>query len=163
MRRKLLAAVFAAVVLSCVGFGFTSKPASPNVWRYGLGGSYAFHFTGAIVLPDPLSNIGIPNGPCSSVGIIKFDRRGGVSGTAYNNFNGMTVTGIWEGMYTVDNGIVTLEISSLFQGSLPVSYELVGVLADDGNRMEATFTRVGIPQLPEGFIGMVSPGTMIRQ
>ena len=143
--------------------GFTAKQTSANsAWRCDLGDSYAFHFTGTIVFPADHPTNWI-NGPRGMVGVMEFDQKGGVSGTACRNFSGTTGTGTWEGIYSVDsNGIVTMEIAASM-GSIPITYELVGVLADNGKRIEVTLTRFDGIGLPEGNIGMVSTGTMTRQ
>jgi hypothetical protein len=168
MKYRILIMSVAVVALLYGGFGFGVKTTSANALGHdGLWGSYALHFTGTILLPEghPLKTI---NGPCSMVGIMNLDRSGTVSGTSYTNFSGVAKVGTWGGVYSVDDGIVTLEVTAMYEGSLPITFQMVGVLADNEKRMEITFTGITIesdqiPPLPDGVVGMVSTGTMIRQ
>jgi hypothetical protein len=146
----------------------TRRPCSSGLLAYSNAdfyGTYAFQLTGSYVFPasNPLSSL---NGPFAVNGTIWADGRGHLKKSFIANYNGqvMRVENA-ESAYEVNPDGTYTETFVVPFGKSTATITYDGVLIDFGKEarlMVSGFSLQGL-SLPQGYIGMVIEGSMVRR
>ena len=130
-----------------------------------LQGSWAFQFTGTILLPPPFNTL---NGPFYRNGRFTADNHGNFSVTsAVSNYNGFIGHETFSGTYIVNqDGTFSMRIVNLPVPPIPGVpnvFTFDGVLAESGKAAKVVLSGVNLggQQLPN--IGSVIAGEFLRQ
>lgn len=167
MKRYFL--IFGIVVVAGLSMFAISTTATPPDRHGGfsnmdLFGGYAYQLTGTICFP-PGTPLAAMNGPFAANGKISFDGQGHAHLQNISNFNGQITPGDIDGTYSVSrDGTYQLVLSLLLNG-IPATVTYEGVIVDDGKEgrfIQSGFSLTGAP-LPDGYIGMVVVGSLIKQ
>jgi hypothetical protein len=163
MKRYFL--IFGIVVLA--GLSLYAGNTTANHWGFSnidLWGGYAYQLTGTICFPEG-TPLAVMNGPFAANGRMFFDGDGRARLQNISNFNGQIAPGDIDGTYKVNrDGTYQLVLSLLLNG-IPATVTYQGVIVDDGKEtrfIQSGFSVTGVP-LPDGYIGSVVVGSLIKQ
>ena len=135
-----------------------SLSATPHCTNADVKGVYGLLATGSIVIAPPP----VPIGPFARAGRVFADGNGNMSLATTASYNGVIIPESYTATYTV-NADCTVSVKPLVPlplgpgGSfVPVPFEFLGVVADNGNEVAAVLCGVGAPCFA------APPGSVIR-
>ncbi len=168
MRRSILVTAMVVVGLMVIlaGISLRVPNAAAKSWGWSetdFNGAFASQWSGTIAFAadNPLSQL---NGPYSLTGRLTSNGQGKAQAKIIENFNGHIVRQVSNALYRVsEDGTIILSFERNYPGIGPVTFEMEGILFDEGRQARMTVTGLTGAGLQDDNAGMTIVGTIVRQ